>query len=347
MIAQVRPRLVVLESFPTPRPTTNPYITMLWRALQATPEIEVRTFQWRTAVLGSYDVFHVHWPELQTYGRTRLRAFANQLLLAVLLLRLWLTRTPVVRTLHNLRRPSGISRVQNLLLAWWERQTTWVILLNTSAVSTISAPTTTIIHGHYRDWFAVYPHARPVPGRLAYFGLVRPYKGVDRLLEAFRQLPGEAYSLSVAGNPTTADLAQHIRELARSDRRVDLQLEYLPDPELVRVATEAELVVLPYREMHNSGGALAALSLDRPVLLPANEVNSALAREVGEDWVYQFAGELSPEALAAALTSAHSRATGTRPDLSSRDWDLVGERHAEAYRDARQAKKGRHLTRND
>ncbi len=56
-------RLRVLQSFKEPGPYTNPYVVMLREALTATPGLEVLTFSWRTALLGRYDVFHVHWPE--------------------------------------------------------------------------------------------------------------------------------------------------------------------------------------------------------------------------------------------------------------------------------------------
>ena len=39
-------------------------------------------------------------------------------------------------------------------------------------------------------------------------------------------------------------------------------------------------MVLPYRQMHNSGAVLAALSLDRPVLVPATD-QRGLGAEVG------------------------------------------------------------------
>ena len=52
--------------------------------------------------------------------------------------------------------------------------------------------------------------------------------------------------------------------------------------------------MLPYRHMHNSGAALTALSLDRPVLVPETDVNRDLARETGPGWVVTFAGELRP-----------------------------------------------------
>ena len=87
--------------------------------------------------------------------------------------------------------------------------------------------------------------------------------------------------MTVAGNPSTTELAAELVTAAGQDDRVQLRLHFLDDQELVTVATESSLVVLPYREMHNSGGALTALSLDRAALVPDNAVNRDLRDEVG------------------------------------------------------------------
>ena len=52
--------------------------------------------------------------------------------------------------------------------------------------------------------------------------------------------------------------------------------------------------------------ALLALSLDRPVLVPANPVNDRLAEEVGPVWVQRYAGALTAEVLTSALAAVRS-----------------------------------------
>ncbi|RUQ84431.1 glycosyl transferase [Labedella gwakjiensis] len=327
------PTVAVQQSFPEPRETTNPYIHMLRDNLAATPGVDVRTFTWRRALLGRYDVFHAHWPEILVSGHSPLKKAVRQALTVALLAKLAITRTPIVRTLHNLHRPSGISRVENALLALFERRTAFVIVLNESTALPDGTRSTVIPHGHYREWFAPYPQRPAVTGRFSYFGLIRRYKGVDRLLTAFASVAGDV-SLRVAGKPSSADLADELSRLAAADERVELSLAFLSDAELVDVARQGELVVLPYREMHNSGGALAALSVDRPVLVPANEVNARLSDEVGPGWVHQYDGELSAEHLLSTLRVLHEEPRSERPDLSRRDWDVAGTLHLAAYRAA-------------
>ncbi|MGO2043998.1 MAG: glycosyl transferase, partial [Cellulosimicrobium funkei] len=102
-----------------------------------------------------------------------------------------------------------------------------------------------------------------------------------------------------------------------------------------------QLVVLAYRFMHNSGSVLAALSLDRPVLVPRNAVNEALAKEVGDEWVLMFDDRLTGERLVGALAEAAAIPDGARPDLSRREWTDAGAAHARAYRSALAGRRSR------
>ncbi|RFA13011.1 glycosyl transferase [Subtercola boreus] len=333
---------IVQQSFPVPRPTTNPYLVMLAQSIDSIAGVSVRNFSWRGALFGRYDVFHVHWPEILVSGHSPLKALARQGLTALLLLRLRMTRTPIVRTLHNLELPSGISRRERALLRQFERQTTLWIRLNPETPVRDDPEYALIPHGHYRDWFEHYPVAEPEPGRIAYFGLIRRYKGVDALIDAFRALPGDV-TLQVSGRPSTPELADDLRRRAAGDERIGLTLQFLDDAELVQTVSRASLVVLPYTEMHNSGGALTALSLNRPVLLPANPVNQRLAAEVGFGWVHQYTGELTATVLAETLRQVENHRPVEPPRLGARDWRDAGLRHYSAYLAASQAVTRRQL----
>ncbi|MDN4597101.1 glycosyl transferase [Leifsonia virtsii] len=337
--------LVVQQSFPDPRPTTNPYLIMLRDAIAAQSDVELRTFTWRRALLARYDVFHVHWPEILVSGHSPLKKLVRQALTLGLVLKLRITRTPIVRTAHNLDLPSGISRREVWLLRLIDRWTTLRIRLNPLTPVPDGSAVETIEHGHYRDWFAPYPRRTAIPGRLAYVGLVRRYKGVDALIAAFRDAfrapEAPAATLTVSGRPSSDELAGQLQEEARGDDRIFLRFAFLTDEELVAAVTESELIVLPYREMHNSGGALSSLSLDRPVLVPDNDVNRLLAREVGETWVQRYDPPLRPEHLEQALAAVRGREPGDRPDLDARSWDETGRRHVAAYRRAIELRRGR------
>lgn len=335
--AAAQERFTVLQSFPEPRETTNPYVVMLRDALDAVPGTRVLTFSWRRALTAHYDAFHAHWPEILVDGNGPLKKAVRQGLFVLFLLRLRATRTPLVRTVHNLELPEGISRRERVLLRWAERATAARIRINESTELHAGTPVETIVHGHYRDWYAPHPRRERRPGRLAFVGQVRRYKGVDALVDAFGETTDAGLGLRIAGRPTSEELAARLREAAAADPRISLSLGFVPDADLVGEVSEAELVVLPYREMHNSGGALAALSLDTPVLVPDNAVNRRLAEEVGEGWVHTYTPPLTGADLTGTLARLRATPPAAAPDLSRREWAEAGRAHVTAYRRARAA----------
>lgn len=323
--------LTVLESFPQPLPTTNPYVVMLLRSLQSTDGLTALTFSWRRALTARYDVFHVHWPELLVSQGTGPKRLARCLLFLALVARLTVRRVPVVRTLHNLRPHEGADRVTRALMRLLDRRVALLVSINRLDPADRRLPVHRILHGDYRDWYAPYPLPAPEPGRLGFFGLIRPYKGVEDLLDAFAQTRPDI-RLTVGGRPQHDELEARLRDAAARDPRLSLVLGHLTDEELVDRIGRSALVVLPYRTALNSGVALAALSLSRPVLMPANDATRALAAEIGSDWVRLYESELTAEVLDAELDLAASL-TG-EPDLSARRWSETGAAHLAAFREA-------------
>lgn len=325
-----RPRIRVLQSLRQQTENDNPYLKQVLSAIG--PHAEVEFFSWGKALFGRYDVFHVHWPEflLREHGRSKPVQYG---LFLAFIVRMATLRRPVVRTMHNLEPHEGASSIERLLLGLLDRQTRMWIRLN--ATTEGRAPqTVTILHGHYRDWFATKVVPATVPGRLLYFGLIRPYKGVESLLESFRAIaPERAHGLGlrIVGHPATAELRAQIDHACAIDPRVGAVLAYVDEVTLAHEIGEAELVVLPFRQMHNSGSVLLALSLDRPVLVPRNAANEALAEEVGSGWVYMYDDELSSETLLRTLRQVRSDQRAPTPDFSRRDWVDAGVRHYRAY----------------
>jgi len=104
--------------------------------------------------------------------------------------------------------------------------------------------------------------ARPLDRPVAlFFGLLRPYKGLDLLLDAWRGLEGA--ELWIAGMPRM-DLAK-LRAAAPAGVR--WLTRFVSDGEMLALLRRASLVVLPYREIEQSGVAFAALGAGVPLLL--------------------------------------------------------------------------------
>ena len=93
------------------------------------------------------------------------------------------------------------------------------------------------------------------------FGLMRPYKGIDVLLDAWRGIEGA--ELWIVGMPRM-DVAPLRAAAPPSVRFVP---RFVGDAELPAYFRAASLVVLPYREIDQSGVLFTALAFGRPLLL--------------------------------------------------------------------------------
>jgi len=99
------------------------------------------------------------------------------------------------------------------------------------------------------------------------FGLMRPYKGIDVLLDAWRGVAGEASvenaELWIAGMPKMDVSALQ----AGAPPNVRFEPRFVGDDELPAYFERADLVVLPYLQADQSGVLFTALAFGKPLLL--------------------------------------------------------------------------------
>jgi glycosyltransferase involved in cell wall biosynthesis len=145
-----------------------------------------------------------------------------------------------------------------------------------SAYALEGKPVRIIPHGPY-DHLAQPPAARaPMadqPLQLLYFGLVRPFKGVEDLVAAFSALDRDQaarFRLTIVGE-TWEGWTRPNDAIARSPHadlieRVD---RYVTDAELADYLAKADAVVLPYHRSSASGPLQVAMSAGLPVVVTA------------------------------------------------------------------------------
>jgi glycosyltransferase involved in cell wall biosynthesis len=108
---------------------------------------------------------------------------------------------------------------------------------------------------------------RGVEGRVVlFFGLMRPYKGLDILLEAWREA-----KLGASGEVELWIVGMPRMDMAPLQAAASAGVRFLPrfvyGPEILGVMRRASLIVLPYREIDQSGVAFTALGAGVPMLL--------------------------------------------------------------------------------
>lgn len=167
------------------------------------------------------------------------------------------------------------------------------------------------------------------------FGLIRPYKGVEILLEAVASLPkGLPVTLLLAGEPW-GEAGEHLRaRIAAPDLawRVVARLEWVPEGEAPDWFAAADVAVLPYRSATGSAVAAQALGAGLPVV--GSRVGGIA--EVVEDGASGF---LVPPDNVSALAAALARlvepglvarlAAGARAAAARWSWSSYADTLAE------------------
>jgi glycosyltransferase involved in cell wall biosynthesis len=203
-----------------------------------------------------------------------------------------------------------------------------------------------IAHGVLRPWEdapdreaggeeSLPAELRGVEGRVALsFGLLRPYKGLDVLLDAWREMAPGASSgaeLWIVGRPRM-DLSA-LRAAAPAGVR--FLPRFVSDAEILAVMRRASLVVLPYREIDQSGVAFTALGAGVPLLLsdvggfPEIAATGAARTVPAGDPVAlcQALGELLGDPAALAAMTGHARAAAA----GEYAWEGVARRTLALY----------------
>lgn len=102
---------------------------------------------------------------------------------------------------------------------------------------------------------------------LLYFGFVRKYKGLDLLLEAFKNLD-DSYFLIIAGESYLSDNEnkelQSLLDNHPRKQNIDTRLRYVSDQEVNLLFSAADANVLPYRHATQSGVSAIAFHFEVP-----------------------------------------------------------------------------------
>lgn len=343
----------------------NPYNHLLVSALESLPgepRVEVEEFSLTRLLRTPPDVVHLHWPELTFLSGHRALRHVGRLVV----FRLAIARarrvggTRVVWTVHNPRphEERSTALVRSLYRRTLERTVDGVLALSRDGLGAVRQEWPGLAHrraavtrhGHYRGEYPLdisRENARRELGIanaetiVLFAGQVRPYKNASALLRAAtalraqRTAAADGLRIVVAGKPSEERLREELLRLASEHERAGgaatLELEALDDERLGLWLRAADLVVLPYRRIQNSGSAILALTADRPVVVPAVGAMQELAGEVGREWVHPYLGDFDAGTLRAALEWLRREPRAEHPDLTALDWRDIAEATRNAY----------------
>lgn len=274
-----------------------------------------------------------------------------------------LLRLKVVVTAHDVQ-----SFVERLSIPWMARRTYGAAdrIIAQSGVSRRELQTVldvpeekvdTIPHGNYLGSTGEVPPQMEARARLGvpedsrvllFFGQIKEVKGLDVLLRAMPRLVGKHPEtlLLVAGKVWKDDFGRYQKQIEESGigGNCFLHVRYIPDSEVANYYAAADMVVLPYRRIYQSGVLLMAMSYAKPVIVSDIEGMIEVISDGANGYVFP---DGNAEALAEKLGEVISdpeklRLVGERA-LSyvreNNDWGRIGAMTADCYRVALRGQK--------
>jgi len=209
-----------------------------------------------------------------------------------------------------------------------------------------------IPHGAF-DYLTKLPEEKPLPAELEgaegpvilSFGLLRPYKGVENLIEACgriaRSAPAAEAELWIVGNPRM-DVEPLRRQAAEAGARVRFVTRFVDEAEIPAIFRRADLVALPYLDAEHSGVLYTGLAFGKPLVLSAvggfpEVAATGAARLVPPGDTDSLATALE-ELVGDAPARAELAAAATRAAAGPFSWEQSARLHLDLYRELVEAR---------
>jgi len=351
-----------------PYASNNPYQKLLYENKVTEQYIEPLYYEPPEGILGLFSFFsmstmlisarlrgariaHLHWLyflELPDYGPLlRFLSFLQTMTA------LWLIHAlgyKLVWTAHNV-----LPHESNVLSARTTRYTVRladkIIVHSPQALKQFEAigihdtsKMVTIPHGNYdgvypttstrntsRKKFGIKSHEKVI----LFFGVIRPYKGVEELIDAYRHMPEGTGRLMIVGK--CSDKTLHARIMAAQKERPDIFYvnQSVPVDAVATYFQAADVVCLPFQSITTSGSALLAATFGKPLVAPYQGSLRDFPKTVGALYDPSKKNALQ-SALQSIVTDdskiAHS-ATRIRAYADTLAWDKIATKTCDVYKD--------------
>ena len=335
----------------------NKYLTCLWSSL-SNYEVSVEAFKvdcFLSELITAkphHKIIHLHWLAdlcyLKNNSRRKTISSCLAMIRNLLLLRLWGNK--IVWTIHNTHSHNHYFPRLETLLRWLLSRLAHDILVMSEygrqefqRMYRRSKRVHIVPHGNY---IGSYPNqisridARQNLGIaskqkvLLFFGMVRHYKGIDRLLAGLEQLQEPNVVLIIAGIPHDKDLCAEIEQAAKQDSRIRPQFKFIPDEDIQIYMNACDWVVLPYKKILNSASVLLASSYARPVIVPQRGAITELINDGEQGYCYAKDSDL-PVAINRALATSKEQwqqmCDRSYEFAKKYDWSKIGQKLYRIY----------------
>ncbi len=305
--------------------------------------------------LFGYDIFHIHW--FYTFEIPKLNNRLTQWLMMYYCVSfvyfVKMLGFKLVWTVHETISPTALTDREKSISKYISQFTSIIadakiihssVVINEMLDNGLNTDRTFIVpHGSYKN---VYPDSitrkkareelkiKSHEKMVLFFGLVRPYKGVDDLILAFSKLKLPNLRLVIAGKCIDNELLRRIQSLHNAVE-FDFYDEYIADEDVSKYFKASDIVCLPFKSITTSGSTLLALSFGKPIIAPRLGALVDLPSNVGYLYDMQRPGSLETCLRKALKSNKHLSNIGknSKSYVDTLSWDKIADKTYTVYED--------------
>ncbi len=299
------------------------------------------------------DILHLHWLHSfiacrvpnPIYSAVKLIRFISILLL------LKLTGVKIVWTAHNLKSHDSVYPLLDGICTFMVAKLAQAVIVHSDTAKTEVA---TSFHLHNKDKVIVVPHGNysgyyenhidrvearkliNIPNTSLVFlflGLIRPYKGVLEMIEAFKRLQDDKLQLAIAGKVSNNELHQQISQQSENSNIMFVP-GFVPDDRLQVYMNACDVVVFPYQEVLTSGAAILAMSFGKACIAPRMGCFKDVLDDLGAFLYDPNIEEGLFQAMSCALQNSNNlRKMGkyNQQVVTQWNWDKIAQKTLDVY----------------
>jgi len=273
----------------------NPYQKLLKRSLEEMG-IEVillnpyRMFPFFRMVLMHWktEIIHIHWvnqlaPKNKNTIKTALKLFMTMIDLLIVKT----MKVKIIWSIHNKFTHECVNVKGELLLRRILAKFSDKLIVHCKHVKyelgklyKVNEKKFVIIpHGNYINYYNNVNNKRKVNSRrhlnlnresivFLYFGAIRKYKGIPKLLKTFDKVKHPKAELLVVGNPFEKRLKEIIVAHSKTNSGLHYVLKFVPENEVYLYFNASDIVIVPFEKILTSGSIILAMSFGKPIIAP-------------------------------------------------------------------------------
>ena len=232
------------------------------------------------------DILHLHWIHPFFTRAALVQSWLNGFLFISKLCVVRLAGIKIVWTIHNLKDHEEPFPVLSKCVRLFLTKIASAIIVHSDIArkevcaafgNSINRKLNVVPHGHFIDCYPNFINKTESRKKLSiaedkfvylFFGAVREYKGVDTLIEAFKELNNPEAVLVIAGKALNEKINSRISEQCTNHENILFVPKFI-EPEDVQLYMNAcDVVVFPYRKILTSGAVILAMSFGRACIAP-------------------------------------------------------------------------------